>query len=143
MVPFKPAEIRIIVVLSLLALAGSFVTLLERQGKLDRLDLAKFSGKTGYNYSYRASSLPAMSRPESTLVSSVPADSSGVSEKISLNNAGLFDFESLPGIGPVIAGRIVAYRDSVGRFSSVEDLLKVKGIGPAKLAAIRDRVALE
>jgi competence protein ComEA len=59
---------------------------------------------------------------------------------LSLNQASSKDLESLPGVGPVLAERIVSFRDDNGRFESVEDLLEVPGIGEAKLEAIRDLV---
>lgn len=59
---------------------------------------------------------------------------------ISLNRATAAELEVLPGVGPVLAGRIVAHREANGRFSSVDDLLEVPGIGEAKLASIRDLV---
>jgi len=59
---------------------------------------------------------------------------------ISLNRATAPDLETLPGVGPVLADRIVAFREQNGRFETVEDLLEVPGIGEAKLAALRDLV---
>ncbi len=59
---------------------------------------------------------------------------------ISLNHASATDLEALPGVGPVLAERIVAYRESKGPFQEVEDLLQVSGIGEAKLASLRDLV---
>lgn len=59
---------------------------------------------------------------------------------VRLNVATATDLQVLPGVGPVLAERIVAYRESVGSFGAVEDLLDVPGIGEAKLAAIRDLV---
>jgi len=59
---------------------------------------------------------------------------------LSINQASAGDLESLPGVGPVLAERIVSYRESNGRFEAVEDLLEVPGIGEAKLEAIRDLV---
>lgn len=49
--------------------------------------------------------------------------------------------ESLPRIGPALAARIVASRDSFGPFGSLEGLQRVRGIGPAMAKALRDRVA--
>ena len=49
------------------------------------------------------------------------------------------EFESLDGIGPVLAGRMVAYRELHGAYRSVDDLTAVSGIGPKRLAAIRAR----
>jgi competence protein ComEA len=59
---------------------------------------------------------------------------------VSLSGATTAELESLPGVGPVLAERIVAFRDENGPFDVVEDLLEVSGIGEAKLAALRDLV---
>jgi competence protein ComEA len=59
---------------------------------------------------------------------------------LSLNTATETELQGLPGVGPVIAQRIVAYREQNGRFEDVEDLLEVPGIGEQKLASIRDLV---
>ena len=59
---------------------------------------------------------------------------------LSINGATASDLESLPGVGPVLAERIVAFREENGGFDVVEDLLEVPGIGEAKLAAMRDLV---
>lgn len=61
---------------------------------------------------------------------------------IDINKAGAAALESLPGIGPKLAGEIIRHREERGRFSSVEDLLSVKGIGEKKLSAIRDLVTV-
>ncbi|HBL37239.1 MAG TPA: competence protein ComEA [Firmicutes bacterium] len=45
--------------------------------------------------------------------------------------------QTLPGIGPVLAARIIEYRETVGKFVILEDLLAVKGIGEKTLAKIR------
>ncbi len=67
-------------------------------------------------------------------------ESGSAAGPISLSQAGAAELEELPGVGPVIAERIVSYRESHGPFESVEDLLDVPGVGEAKLAAIRDLV---
>jgi competence protein ComEA len=59
---------------------------------------------------------------------------------LSINRASESDLESLPGVGPVLAERIVSHRETNGRFDAVEDLLEVPGIGEAKLEAIREHV---
>ncbi len=59
---------------------------------------------------------------------------------ISINQASAKDFETLKGIGPVLAARIVAYRKANGPFASVDDLLKVPGIGPATLAKFKSKL---
>ena len=71
----------------------------------------------------------------------LPATGATVADgKIHLNQATAAELDALPGVGPVIAERIVSYRDANGPFQAVEDLLDVPGIGEAKLADIRDHV---
>lgn len=59
---------------------------------------------------------------------------------VDLNRAVLEELESLPGIGPTLARRILESRRREGPFRKAEDLLRVKGIGPATLARLRGRV---
>lgn len=61
---------------------------------------------------------------------------------VDLNRATVAELQSLPGIGPVIAARIVAHRDDNGPFASVEDLLDVPGIGETRLAELRSTVRI-
>jgi competence protein ComEA len=61
---------------------------------------------------------------------------------IDLNTASQQDLEALPGIGPSMAKAILDRRARVGRFSRVEDLLEVRGIGQAKLDQFRDLIAV-
>ena len=58
--------------------------------------------------------------------------------KVDINRAEVTDMTRLPGVGEVIATRIVSHREDNGPFRAVEDLLDVPGIGEGKLAAIRD-----
>lgn len=62
--------------------------------------------------------------------------------RVAVNSAGATELESLPGVGPVLAERIVAFRDEHGPFEAVEDLLDVPGIGEAKLSSLRDLVRI-
>ncbi|CAN2186198.1 ComEA DNA uptake protein and related DNA-binding proteins [Candidatus Nanopelagicaceae bacterium] len=59
---------------------------------------------------------------------------------IMINRATVKDFESLDGIGPVLANRIVTYRKTNGPFSAIEDLLKVPGIGQSKFAQFKEKL---
>lgn len=56
--------------------------------------------------------------------------------KLDLNIADVAALDALPGVGPVTAASIVAWRDKNGRFTSVEQLQEITGIGPAKYAAL-------
>ena len=62
--------------------------------------------------------------------------------RVAVNRASASELESLPGVGPVLAERIVAFRDEHGPFEVVEDLLDVPGIGEAKLSSLRDLVRI-
>ncbi len=61
---------------------------------------------------------------------------------ININTASATEFETLSGIGEVLAGAIVDYRTENGPFASVDDLESVSGIGPATLEEIRDQVTV-
>lgn len=60
--------------------------------------------------------------------------------RLDLNTATQQQLESLPGVGPVMAGRIVAWRSEHGKFTTVEELREVGGIGPRKFADIAPKV---
>jgi len=72
-------------------------------------------------------------------VSRQAADAQAVRGRIDLNKAASRDLQSLPGVGPTLAGRIIAGRP----YKSVDDLLRVQGIGPGLLEKIRSRVLVE
>ena len=61
---------------------------------------------------------------------------------VDLNTSDAATLETLPGIGPALAERILAWRDEHGGFRSVEDLLEVSGIGEGRFAELQDRVTV-
>ncbi|WP_432540911.1 ComEA family DNA-binding protein [Kineococcus sp. SYSU DK002] len=71
-----------------------------------------------------------------------PAAAPAAAEPVDLNTATAADLDALPGVGEVLAGRIVAWRTENGPFSAVEDLGEVQGIGPKVLEGLRDLVAV-
>ncbi|REL24555.1 ComEA family DNA-binding protein [Rhodohalobacter sp. SW132] len=62
--------------------------------------------------------------------------------RINVNTANSEELQQLPGIGPAYASRIVEWRQENGKFQTVEQLLEIRGIGPARLENIRHLVEL-
>lgn len=62
---------------------------------------------------------------------------------VNINTATAEVLDVLPGIGPALAGRIIAYREEHGPFTAVEQLLEVSGIGEKVLDGLRDQIILE
>ena len=83
-------------------------------------------------------------RPAYTLPGPTPAAEEApdalwvtLSRRIDINHADAEELTALPGVGAVTARAIVEYREANGPFTALEDLLKVPGVGPATLEAIR------
>ncbi len=76
--------------------------------------------------------------PHETVTSPSPPPPSPT--RLNLNTADSAALQTLPGIGPTLAGRIVAYRQEHGPFAALDDLLNVKGAGPALIERIRPLV---
>src|SRR5262245_30812469 len=106
----------------------------RREAAVQPSALAHPASATAVPATAASSSLGAtLDRPE--LSSNKPSQ-----DQLDLNRATEQEFQSLPGIGPVLAGRIVEYRNDMGPFRRVEDLRCLKGIGKNKLDQIRKLV---
>ena len=79
---------------------------------------------------------PVAPVPSSATTGSVP----GASAPLDLNTATQEGLDALPGVGPVLAGRILAWRTAHGRFTTVDELGEVPGIGPKALERLRPLV---
>lgn len=76
--------------------------------------------------------------PNNSVPNTVPnAPRNGMPTLIDINQATVADLDRLPGVGPSTAQAIVDHRTRNGPFASVDDLLAIRGIGPAKLAELR------
>jgi competence protein ComEA len=80
------------------------------------------------------------STAESTSAPPTPGNNTASGGLVDLNTATVEQLDTLPGVGPVTAAAIVAWRDANGRFTSVDQLGDVDGIGPARLEKLRDLV---
>lgn len=63
-------------------------------------------------------------------------------EKVNINTADEKELDTLPGIGPAMAQRIIEYRETEGAFQSIEDIKKIRGIGEAKFAKLKDKICI-
>jgi comEA protein len=66
-----------------------------------------------------------------------------INKKININSAPIDELSLLPGIGNRVAARIIEYRNSHNRFKSIDELMKVKGIGEKKFDKLKDYVVVE
>lgn len=69
-------------------------------------------------------------------------NSKGENNKVNINTATQSELDTLPGIGPATAQKIIEYREKNGNFSKIEDLQEVKGIGDAKFLEIKDKITV-
>lgn len=117
-------------------------------GPLEKADLA------AVNLAYRLKDedmvyIPEMGeKPQETAkaspgVNTVASKSSDNSGKINLNTATESELDTLSGVGPATAKAIIAYRNQVGAFSSIEEVKEVKGIGDAKFDSIKDSITVD
>lgn len=72
----------------------------------------------------------------------VSGGAANVPGKVNINTADAATLETLPRVGPAMSARIIAWRESNGRFTAVEDLMSVSGIGDKTFEALKDRVTV-
>ena len=74
---------------------------------------------------------------------SVGATTAGSGDtRINLNSASVAELDTLPGVGPVMADRIIAWRESHQKFSSIDELQEVPGIGPKVFANLKELIVI-
>lgn len=114
------------------------------EGDIDQINLAEYvlDGEQIY-VPTKGEVRVRVNRPKNLAIA--PDPSKEIKEKTAnaakgpydLNSASQKELETIPGIGPALAGRIIQYRTEHGKFNRYEDLLKVPGIGQAKLGQFR------
>jgi competence protein ComEA len=118
------------------ALAGRIVAWRAARGRFG--SLAGLDSVPGVGPSLLAGMAPHVT------LAAAPASRSGASPRapaaaavVDVNTASAAELDVLPGIGPALAERIVAFRQEHGRFATLDDLARVPGIGPAAVAKLR------
>lgn len=108
-----------------IAAAGGFTDVADQAG----VNLARFVADAEQLYVPVVGEAPAPGAPE-------------VGGKVNINTADAAALETLPRVGPAMAERIIAWRDANGRFTAIEDLMNVTGIGDKTFEAMKDLVTL-
>lgn len=80
---------------------------------------------------------------DSTAAETDGADQAAPQGIVNINTADADALQTLPGVGEVLAGRIIEYRELCGGFVTVEQLMEVSGIGRQKFDALRDDITVE
>ena len=120
----------------------------QEQGFLLFLTVSFLIGTVVWLYRDRWIPLPELDQSLNRAVVMRRADSlhalssTDIRTPVSINRASVDELQTLPGIGPAMAGRIVAFRIENGQFRKLEDLLKVKGIGPKTFEKLKSFVSL-
>jgi competence ComEA-like helix-hairpin-helix protein len=122
--------------------AGSGLVALVLLGALVAVALWRLYGPRGIAALRPAPPDEAPPAPEPVVAAVAPpwfGDQGMMDSRVDVNLAGVEELVALPGVGPVSAQRIVDERSTGGPFSSVEDLVRVRGLGPAKVRVLAER----
>ncbi|MBU0999189.1 helix-hairpin-helix domain-containing protein [Patescibacteria group bacterium] len=147
--------------LALIVLSGSFVLIWQIQKQSPKEEISKNSElenqiadlnkkidslntslEEAKNASPVIESESYVSSSSSGQVAGDETSSSNVSGAVNLNSASSSQLDSLPGIGPAYAQRIIEYREANGGFKSIEEIENVKGIGPKTFEKLRDLITV-
>jgi comEA protein len=127
MIGFTRQERRILFFLVAALLAGSIVSLIRQRFSKPLPEISVISPEPSEE----------IAQADSFSLNVEPKDSP---ERVDINTATCEQLQSLPGIGPQMARRIVEFRDLHGAFSSVQEITAVRGIGQKTFLRLRDRI---
>lgn len=157
--PIEKYKYILLAVVALIILAGSFVLFwqIQRQQlsqgdsspdelKAQIANLNKKIDDLNKQIELARSQSPTVQSKSYTTTSSEGRVAGESSERnigvINLNTASAQELDSLPGIGPTYAQRIIEYRQANGGFKSIEEIQNVKGIGPKTFEKFKDQIAI-
>lgn len=145
-VSVEPVHALIVIGVLVIALATSLTLLIQQSMSLahEQTGTPTASATAGTTPATAPQSAPAPSQPAAATpdAPAEPTMADPTFTPVDLNTASQAQLESVKGIGPVTAANIIAYRASAGRFTSVDELLNVQGIGAKTLEKIRPYVGV-
>jgi len=119
--------------------------LTAQEGKIkeleDKLGQSAVSSSAGLDELIAASSAGSSDQGQ-VAGTSANTPKAEVSGKVNINTGTVAELDSLSGIGPVYAGRIIEYRQAHGGFKSLEEIMNVKGIGQVTFNKFKDKISL-
>lgn len=118
-----------------------FVALLFGFRNLNRTPIQTYTLRT--NAQASSGTVPLAGSDTSASAAEAETEATGIPEKININTATLEQLDTLPGIGPTLAQRIIDHRETYGAFDSIGELVNVSGIGTQRLEAIWDLITVE
>lgn len=141
-IAFRPVHALIAILTLTCALCASLTMLIQQAIHYSELqrDRTAYSSVQTVQQEHSQSDNETQERSvesESESMQSVPDPMDGL---VDINSAGLAELQTLNGVGPAIAQRIIDYRTQIGRFDSVDQLLEVNGIGAKTLSKFKDQV---
>lgn len=126
---FSKSDIRVVLFLTVAILIGGAVVIFEKSREVIYPEVVIRQLENAETRS-----------GESEIKAGELSESMLLMHRININTAPVDSLVLLPGIGDYLAARIVESRTRDGQFESVDDLVRVSGIGPAKLRAVRDMI---
>ena len=144
MQPLFAYQRRILLVLIFVILAGLILKLVDRQRQAVGFDIKGFLD--GYKYtttvdtSNKVVTLSTNAMDTGRIVPALSNNETLEELTVNVNLADEVELQKLPGIGPVLANRIVAYRTANGVFKNFDDLSEVEGVGEKKLAKMKEYI---
>ena len=147
---FKPFHALVAILALSCALCASLTMLVQQAthyGAMQRNQAMQSQEQPKQRQSQQAGQEAPQQTPQQTQTTQEPQEtpaepSQPQSNQIDINTAGLEELQTLKGVGPVTAQRILDHRTQIGRFDSIDQLLEVKGIGTKTLEKFRDQVCV-
>lgn len=141
-IAFRPVHALIAILTLTCALCASLTMLIQQAIHYSELQRARtaYSSVQTVQQEHPQSDNETQGRSAESETESMQSTPDPMDGLVDINSAGLEELQTLNGVGPAIAQRIIDYRTQVGRFDSVDQLLEVNGIGAKTLSKFKDQV---